>query len=84
MRRRSLLPALGEVLLRRRDDGRWAANAGYPGETHVTYARTGQPNPWVTLRARRVLRATSGLVPLVGDLPGGARLPRSTGGQGGR
>lgn len=79
-----LLPALGEVLRRRRDDGRWAANAGYPGETHVTYARAGQPNPWVTLRASRVLRATSGLDPVDGDQPGRARLPRSTGGQDGR
>ncbi|MGA8045966.1 MAG: hypothetical protein WCA30_06830 [Dermatophilaceae bacterium] len=43
-------PAL-EILRGRRPDGRWAANAGYPGATHVTYARAGTPNPWLTLRA---------------------------------
>lgn len=32
--------------------GRWVANAPYPGDTHVIYAAAGQPNPWITLRAR--------------------------------
>lgn len=51
--------ALDVVRLRRRPDGRWAANRGYPGETHVRYPAAGQPNRWVTLRALRVLRAYS-------------------------
>lgn len=57
-----LLPALGVLLRRCRPDGRWAANAGYPGLTHLTYPRSGEPHPWVTLRAMRVLRSTAGLV----------------------
>lgn len=58
-----LTPALGVLLGRRRPDGRWAANAGYPGATHVTYPRAGAANPWVTLKALRVLRATATLLP---------------------
>ena len=54
-----LQPALEILQHRRRQDGRWAANAGYPGERHVTYARAGTPNPWITLRALRVIRALS-------------------------
>jgi hypothetical protein len=54
-----LRPAVKVLRERRRGDGRWAANAGYPGSTHVTYARAGGPNPWVTLRALRVMRAVS-------------------------
>lgn len=50
-------PALDIVAARRRTDGRWAANRGYTGETHVEYPRAGQPNRWVTLKAVRVLRA---------------------------
>ncbi len=41
---------------RQRPDGRWAANRGHPGETHIAYPRAGQPNRWVTLVALRVLR----------------------------
>lgn len=48
-------PALDIVRSRRRADGRWAANRGYPGETHLAYPRAGQPNRWVTVIARRVL-----------------------------
>lgn len=51
-----VIPALDIVGARRRTDGRWAANRGYPGETHVAYPRAGEPNRWVTLRALRVLR----------------------------
>ncbi|MXP22295.1 hypothetical protein GIY30_13180 [Gordonia sp. HNM0687] len=42
---------------RRRSDGRWVAQRGYPGKTHLTYPPPGEPNPWVTLIALRVLRA---------------------------
>ena len=42
---------------RRAADGRWAANRPYPGSTHVAPAQPGQPNPWVTLIALRVLDA---------------------------
>jgi len=56
-----LRPALEVLRGRRREDGRWAANAGYPGATHVTYARAGTPNAWVTLRALRVMRALAAL-----------------------
>jgi hypothetical protein len=47
--------ALELVRGRRRADGRWAAHRGYPGETHLAYTPPGQPNPWVTLIASRVL-----------------------------
>lgn len=57
-----LAPALEVLHRRRRADGRWAANAAYPGDTHVIYAPAGQPNAWVTLRALRVLRATTGVL----------------------
>jgi hypothetical protein len=49
--------ALGILRSRQGDDGRWAANRAYPGLTHVAPARPGQPNPWVTLIALRVLNA---------------------------
>ena len=48
--------ALEVLRRRRRADGRWAAAAQYPGQTHVTYPRAGAPNRWVTLRALRTLR----------------------------
>ncbi|KAB7741449.1 hypothetical protein GA707_18065 [Nostocoides sp. F2B08] len=56
-----LRPTVDVLRGRRRPDGRWAANAGYPGATHVDYTRAGTPNPWVTLRALRVIRALSTL-----------------------
>ncbi|WP_448808650.1 hypothetical protein [Agromyces bauzanensis] len=47
-----------EILRRRRhDDGRWAASRVYPGATHLPPIRAGQPHPWVTLIALRVLGA---------------------------
>lgn len=52
--------AVSVVASRRRPDGRWAANRGYPGETHVPPPRAGTPNPWITLDALRVLRAYGG------------------------
>lgn len=48
--------ALGVLRSRRRPDGRWAANRGYPGQTHVPMPQAGQPHRWITLRAMRALR----------------------------
>ncbi len=50
-----LAAALDVLRGRQRPDGRWAANRGYAGATHVRYPAAGQPNRWVTLRALRVL-----------------------------
>lgn len=44
----------------RRADGRWAAHRGHPGKTHLTYPSPGEPHPWVTLIALRVLSAYAG------------------------
>lgn len=49
--------ALEILRSRRRDDGRWAASRAYPGATHLPPLRAGQPHPWVTLIALRVLEA---------------------------
>lgn len=49
--------ALGVLRARRRPDGRWVANRGYGGITHVQPPRAGQPSRWVTLIALRVLAA---------------------------
>lgn len=51
-----MAPALDVLQQRRRPDGRWAANRGYAGETHLRYPAAGQPHRWVTLKALRVLR----------------------------
>lgn len=48
---------------RRRDDGRWAANRAYPGDTHLPPTRPGVPDRWVTLIALRVLRRYDGVDP---------------------
>lgn len=44
---------------RRRPDGRWPVNRGYPGQTHLPAPRAGTANRWVTLRALRVLEGYS-------------------------
>ena len=49
--------ALGVLRARQRPDGRWIANRGYPGLTHIRQGRAGQPSRWVTLIAARVLAA---------------------------
>jgi hypothetical protein len=45
-------------LIRRKQDeqGRWALEYDYAGKTWVDFGPKKQPNPWVTLRARRVLK----------------------------
>ncbi len=52
--------ALGEVVARRRPDGRWRLNAGMAGEEHFQMEKPGQPSRWITLMALRVLRAYGG------------------------
>jgi hypothetical protein len=52
--------ALGVLRGRQRPDGRWVANRGYAGQTHIPSPRGGQPSRWVTLVAARVLAAYDG------------------------
>jgi hypothetical protein len=40
-------------------DGRWPLEYHYNGKTWLEFGRKGQPNPWVTLRALRVLKAVN-------------------------
>lgn len=49
--------ALTLVRRRRRPDGRWSGNRSYPGVTYVPVERPGEPNPWLTVIAERVLLA---------------------------
>lgn len=51
--------ALTLLLGRRRPDGLWAANKGYPGATHLPAIPPGEPSPWITLIALRVLQRYS-------------------------
>jgi hypothetical protein len=54
-------PRLGRALqvIREKQDaeGRWPLEYHYGTKTWVSFGRKGQPNPWVTLRALRVLKA---------------------------
>lgn len=49
------------TLIRDKQDaaGRWALEYDYTGKTWVDFGGKKQPNPWVTLRALRVLKAAS-------------------------
>lgn len=49
--------ALDVLCRRRRPDGRWPVNRGYPGENHLPPPAAGTPNRWITLAALRVLAA---------------------------
>lgn len=52
-----LQPALDLVLEQRADDGRWPAGSPWPGRHRYELdAPEGEPSPWNTLRAMRVLR----------------------------
>ncbi|WP_344376394.1 hypothetical protein [Agromyces tropicus] len=52
-----LRPALDVVLEQRLDDGRWPAGERWPGrQAYEIDAPPGEPSPWNTLRALRVLR----------------------------
>lgn len=59
--RRAPDPRLGEAIEivreKRRTDGRWASERGFPGQVWFAMdGGVGQPSPWITLRALRVLR----------------------------
>lgn len=52
-----LEPAVGLLLSRRSEDGRWNAGVRWPGERYLDAdAPEGEPSRWNTLRALRVLR----------------------------
>jgi hypothetical protein len=47
-----------EVITDKQDEqGRWALEFGYTGKTWLDYGPLKQPNPWVTLRVLRTLKA---------------------------
>ena len=51
------MAALLELIRARQDaDGRWPLEYSYSTKTWGSYGRVGKPNPWVTLRALRVLK----------------------------
>ena len=41
------------------DEGRWPLEYNYDGKTWMRFGKMKEPNPWVTLRALRVLKAAS-------------------------
>ncbi|MBL8055244.1 MAG: hypothetical protein JNK29_01035 [Anaerolineales bacterium] len=52
------LQPLLDVIREKQDDlGRWALEYEYTGKTWIDFGARKQPNPWVTLRAVRVLKA---------------------------
>lgn len=52
------LAGLLEFIRSKQDaEGRWPLEYHYNGKTWLEFGRKGQPNPWVTLRALRVLKA---------------------------
>jgi len=51
-----LKEAVEHLRAKRRDDGKWEADWVVPGRSLVQVDGPGQPSPWVTLRALRVLR----------------------------
>ena len=51
-----LANALELVRQKQDDQGRWALEYDYAGKTWVDFGPKKQPNPWVTLRALRVLK----------------------------
>jgi hypothetical protein len=52
-----LAPALRIIRDKQDADGRWALDYDYTSKVWGCYGRKKQPNPWVTLRALRVLKA---------------------------
>lgn len=50
-----MAPALSVLASKRRSDGTWPLQSGYPGEVHFTMEKGG-PSRWNTLRALRVLK----------------------------
>ncbi len=53
-----------QLIREKRDvDGRWALELAYSGKMWVDYGEKKKPNPWVTLRALRVLKEVAEGVP---------------------
>ena len=51
-----LTNSLDLVRRKQNEQGRWALEYNYAGKTWVDFGPKKQPNPWVTLRALRVLK----------------------------
>jgi hypothetical protein len=59
-----LAPALEALVAQRADDGRWPAGERWPGrDAYEVDAPPGEPSPWNTLRALRVLRWAGAYAP---------------------
>ena len=54
-----LANALSVILEKQDSAGRWPLEYDYTGKTWVDSGEKSQPNKWVTLRALRVLKASS-------------------------
>jgi hypothetical protein len=54
-----LANALAAIREKQDQHGRWALEYDYTGKTWVDFGAKKQPNPWVTLRALRVLKAAA-------------------------
>ena len=52
-----LAPALDLIRAKQDNDGRWALDYDYTSKVWGYYGRKKRPNPWVTLRTLRVLKA---------------------------
>jgi hypothetical protein len=55
-----LANALALVRDKQDEHGRWALDYDYAGKTWVDFGAPKQPNPWVTIRALRALKAAQG------------------------
>ena len=51
-----LANALELIRSKQDEQGRWALEYDYAGKTWVDFGSKNEPNPWVTLRALRVLK----------------------------
>ena len=52
--------ALDVIAARQQADGRWLANKAYPGATYLPPVPAGEPSPWITLVALRILKTYGG------------------------
>jgi hypothetical protein len=57
-----LANALSQILGKRDEQGRWALEYSYSGKTWLDFGALKQPNPWVTLRALRILKYAAPVV----------------------
>ena len=58
-RDKRLRPLLALIAEKQDEEGRWQLDYDYSGKTWVDFGDQHQPNPWVTLRALRVLKAAA-------------------------